>query len=129
MNAQEFVNLFAEERERWLRKYFESELNQNSATVTFLIQKLGLNQKQIAQLKDIIKLILNETHYVVLCALDGTWNLGGKNCRQQLYKLYIDKEDDPAGEDKPIYSFGELQAEAGEVFEEECKDITLDKEY
>ena len=125
MDAQEFVNLFAEERESLMSYYFESKLiNQESALVAILIQKLGLNQKQIAQLKDIIKRVLNDTHYSILCALDGTTNFGGKNCRQQYYKLYIDGE-----EDKPIYDFGELQVEAGEVFEEECRNITLDKKY
>ena len=114
MTAKEFVKLFTEQRECDLKTYFSQSIE---TQVGLMIQELELNGDKLNHLKNIVKLILNESHYNVLCALDGTAGLGGDSRKQQFYKLQVD------GENELIYGFGELQAEGSEAFEDECKDF------
>lgn len=82
MTGKEFVKLCYTEKEAILDEYF----NVNSKSlVTEKLKNLISSGTNKDNLYDLVNLVMTETYYTLLLALDGEVSLGGK---QVAYKLY-----------------------------------------
>ena len=105
MTGEEFVRLCFEEKEATLREYCSPV---SESAVGGLVRQLvsgGADRETIHQLID---LVLTESWYTMLLALDGEVSLGGE---QQTYRLYDEEEH-------LLNECGELEAAAWEAFME-----------
>lgn len=105
MTGEEFVRLCFEEKEGILREYCSPA---SESAVSGLVRQLvsgGADREMIHQLID---LVMTESWYTMLLALDGEASLGGK---QMMYRLY--DEDDHL-----LNECGELEAAAWDQFME-----------
>lgn len=105
MTGEEFVRLCFKEKEAILREYCSPE---SESAVSGLVRQLvsgGADRERIHQLID---LVMTESWYTMLLALDGAASLGGE---QQTYRLY--DEDGSL-----LNECGELEAAAWENFME-----------
>ncbi|MFC3094240.1 hypothetical protein DRW07_14870 [Alteromonas sediminis] len=104
MNAKKFVSLWKEEIDSSLNLY--KDPNQESL-VQALYQKLDLTPEQEKTFWEVAEVMLNDTAYTFLLALDGCAQIGGD---QQTYKIF--------GEDGDLISdCGDIEAAAGDLFE------------
>ena len=104
MNARKFVSLWKEEINSSLNLY--KDPNQESL-MQALYQKLDLTPEQEKTFWEAAEVMLNDTAYTFLLALDGCAQIGGD---QQTYKIF--------GEDGDLISdCGDIEAAAGDLFE------------
>lgn len=106
MNGKDFVKLCFEEKENSLKQYFD---NSYKTDVGKRINTLIENGASKEELYEMIDLVLKETYYTLLLALDGEASLGGK---QLSYELLNQNGN-------VINQFGEIEAEAYKYFVEE----------
>ena len=106
MTGEEFVKLCFDEKESILKEYF----SQN--TCTKVGEKLRLLIEHGAQkddLYELINLVLNETYYTFLLALDGEASLGGT---QMNYKIFDEEQN-------LLNECGEIEEAAFKLFMQE----------
>lgn len=82
MTGKEFVKLCYTEKEAILNEYFNSN---SESLVTEKLQGLISSGTNRDKLYDLVNLVMTDTYYTLLLALDGEASLGGK---QITYKLY-----------------------------------------
>ncbi len=102
MNRAEFVACFAREKDDLLRTFLDPA---QETAVAAAIADLNLRPEQRRKLEEVLDLILSDTLFTVLAALDGSASLGG---HQERYSL--------RGEDGTEISGGDLEAIAWERF-------------
>ena len=91
MTAEEFVELFAKERDDLLELYFDPNLQ---SAVAADIASLNLTSEQNEIARRIVNGILTDTLYTVLLGLDGEASIG----RTQIaYKLYDEDGNELTG--------------------------------
>ena len=106
MNAKDFVKQCFEEKENSLRQYFDdSYKTEVGKRINTLVQN-GSNKDELYEL---INLVLRETYYTLLLALDGEASLGGKQLSYELLNQ----------DGNVINQCGEIEAEAYKYFVEE----------
>ena len=106
MNGKDFLKLCFEEKENSLKQYFyNSYKTEVGKRINTLIES-GANKEELYEL---INLILKETYYAILLALDGEASLGGK----QLICELLNQDGNV------ISKCGEIEVEAYKYFMEE----------
>lgn len=106
MTGEEFVKLCFEEKEAILKEYFAADSQTEVAKRIRSLVQDGTNRDALYEL---IGLLLKESYYTLMLALDGEASLNGK---QIAYKLY-DEENNLLNE------CGEIEAAAYKYFIEE----------
>lgn len=92
MNAEEFVNAFFQEKQRFLTEYLSKT---PLSEVGMLIQSLNLTDQQMETMKKIMDGTLTDIFYTVLLGLDGSASIGGI---QELYDLKDENGNQLSGE-------------------------------
>ena len=105
MTGEEFVRLCFEEKEAALREYCSPA---SESAVSGLVRQLVSGGSDRETIHQLIDLVMTESWYTMLLALDGEASLGGE---QQTYRLY-------AEDDTLLNECGELEAAAWEAFME-----------
>lgn len=103
MTAKDFVELCFKNKEEVLRLYFSENIQTEVGRQIDELVKKGTNKDE---LKEIIDLVLKETYYGFLLALDGSAQLGDV---QRDYKVYDD-------ENNLLNPCGDFEAEASDIF-------------
>lgn len=99
MNAKDFVELFHNEKQDLLEKYF----SKNSQTeVKKLITSLNLNDEQYRILLKVLDTSLTDAFYTILLGLDGAASIGGK---QYLYDIRDEKGKQISSGDIEAYAY------------------------
>ena len=106
MDGKDFVKLCFEEKENSLKQYFDDSYK---AEVGKRINTLAQNGTNKDELYELINLVLRETYYTLLLALDGEAALGGKQLSCELLNQ----------NGNVINQCGEIEAEAYKYFIEE----------
>ena len=106
MNGKDFVKLCFEEKENSLKQYFDDSYK---TEVGKRINTLIENGASKEELYEMIDLVLKETYYTLLLALDGEASLGGKQLSYELLNQ----------DGNVINQCGEVEAEAYKYFVEE----------
>ncbi len=106
MTGEEFVKLCFDEKEYILKEYFKEN---NATEVGEKLRSLIEKGTKRDELYEVISLLLNETYYSILMALDGEASLGET---QMCYKIYDEN-------DNLLNECGEIEAAAFEYFMEE----------
>lgn len=107
MTGEEFVKLCYAEKEEILNEYFKHNSELLAAKKIQNLIQSGTNKDALFEL---IHLVMTETYYTLLLALDGEASLGGE---QIAYKLY-DEDGNLLNE------CGEIEAAAYCYFMENC---------
>lgn len=106
MTGEQFVKLCFAEKESTLKEYFD----ENSSTeVGERLRSLISDGANSNALHEVVSLILNETYYSLLMALDGEASLGGT---QMCYKIFDEEQN-------LLNECGEIETAAFEYFKEE----------
>ena len=106
MNGKDFVKLCFEEKENSLKQYFDDSYKTDVGKRINTLIESGANKEELYEL---INLILKETYYAILLALDGEASLGGKQLSYELLNQ----------DGNVINQCGEIEAEAYRYFMEE----------
>ncbi len=106
MNGKDFVKLCFEEKENSLKQYFDDSYKTDVGKRINTLIESGANKEELYEL---INLILKETYYTILLALDGEASLGGKQLSYELLNQ----------DGSVINQCGEIEAEAYKYFVEE----------
>lgn len=106
MNTKDFVKLCFEEKENSLKQYFDDSYKTEVGKRINTLIKSGANKEELYEL---INLILKETYYTILLALDGEASLGGKQLNCELLNQ----------DGNVINKCGEIEVEAYKYFMEE----------
>lgn len=105
MTGEEFVRLCFEEKEAILREYCAPE---SETAVSEMVRKLVNSGAGRDALRKLLDLVMTESWYTMLLALDGDASLSGN---QQTYRLYDE-------ENHLLNECGELAAAAWDLFME-----------
>ena len=106
MNAKDFIKLYYEEKEKSLKQYFDdSYKTEVGKRINTLIEN-GSSKEEIYEL---INLVMKETYYTILLALEGEASLGGKQLSCELLNQ----------DGNVINKCGEIEVEAYKYFMEE----------
>ena len=105
MNTKDFVKLCFEEKENSLKQYFYNSYKTDVGKRINTLIESGANKEELYEL---INLILKETYYAILLALDGEASLGGKQFNCELLNQ----------DGNVINQIGEIEAEAYRHFME-----------
>ncbi len=103
MTGEQFVKLCFAEKESTLKEYFDENI---STEVGERIRSLISDGANRDFLYEVISLVLNETYYSLLLALDGEASLGGT---QICYKIFDEEQN-------LLNECGEIEAAAFECF-------------
>ena len=106
MDGKDFVKLCSEEKENSLKQYFDDSYKTEVGKRINTLIKSGANKEELYEL---INLILKETYYTILLALEGEASLGGK----QLICELLNQDGNV------ISKCGEIEVEAYKYFMEE----------
>ena len=106
MNGKDFVKLCFEEKDNSLKQYFDDSYK---TEVGKRINTLIENGASKEELYEMIDLVLKETYYTLLLALDGDASLGGKQLSYELLNQ----------DGNVINQCGVIEAEAYKYFVEE----------
>ncbi|MGP1371055.1 MAG: hypothetical protein ACTTKU_07790 [Eggerthia catenaformis] len=106
MNGKDFVKLCFEEKENSLKQYFDDSCKTEVGKRINMLMQNGANKEELYEL---INLVLRETYYTLLLALDGEASLGEKQFSCEFINQY-----------RNIFNqCGEIEAEAYKYFMEE----------
>lgn len=105
MNPKDFVKQCFEEKENSLKQYFDDSYK---TEVGKRINTLIENGSSKEEIYEMIDLVLKETYYTLLLALDGEASLGGKQFNCELLNQ----------DGNVINQIGEIEAEAYRHFME-----------
>jgi hypothetical protein len=106
MTGEQFVKLCFTEKESILKEYFDEN---TSTEVGERLRSLVADGTGKDELYDLVSLILSETYYSLLMALDGEASLGGT---QMTYQIFDEEQN-------LLNECGEIEAAAFEYFMEE----------
>lgn len=105
MDAKEFAQLCYDEKENFIKEYFEK----GESAVSVMIKQLNLSEDKMKLLRQMIDTALTDVFYTMLLALDGETSLG--HSEQQTFKVICE-------DGSVISECGELEAAAYEAFYE-----------
>lgn len=87
MTGEQFVKLCFEEKESTLKGYFDENISTEVGERLRLLISDGASRDALYEM---ISLVLNETYYSLLLALDGEASLGGT---QICYKIFDEEQN------------------------------------
>lgn len=105
MTGEQFVKLCFDEKESILKEYFDENTSTEVGVRIRLLLSEGASRDALYEM---VSLVLNETYYSLLLALDGEASLGGT---QMCYKIYD-------AEENLLNECGEIESAAFEYFME-----------